>query len=222
MYLKTVLFTENKLTNNPTVDSYKLEDGYFQHLFKSKNLLPKLPQFFPKKRLKGQHSSQDDGAKQLAGKQVAWGRWQTGCLFVWLGSVCIYLSSVCMCMYFSVLDKLTIHSIWISSCLGKTSSTMDNGISDIWIIFEFCFVEIAHVKFGRSSLLILVAPWRATCLMGLKSFCCRRHWQGLSLCETSAHAVISEITATAQNWMKLFSMFESCVELCAHSFTAQT
>lgn len=129
---------------------------------------------------------------------------------------------VCMCMYFSVLDKLTIHSIWISSCLGKTSSTMDNGISDIWIIFEFCFVKIAHVKFGRSSLLILVAPWRATCLMGLKSFCCRRHWQGLSLCETSAHAVISEITATAQNWMKLFSMFESCVELCAHSFTAQT
>lgn len=71
MYLKTVLFTENKLTNNPTVDLYKLEDGYFQHLFKSKNLLPKLPQFFPKKRLKGQHSSQDDGAKQLAGKQVA-------------------------------------------------------------------------------------------------------------------------------------------------------
>lgn len=60
------------------------------------------------------------------------------------------------------------------------------------------------------------------CLMGLKSFCCRRRWQGLSLCETSAHVVISEIAATAQNWMKLFSMFESCVELCAHSFTAQT
>lgn len=58
-------------TNNPMMDLYKLEDGYFQPLFKSKNLLSKLPNFFPKKRLKGQHSLQGDGAKQLAGKQVA-------------------------------------------------------------------------------------------------------------------------------------------------------
>lgn len=68
---KTVIFTEKKLTNNPTTDLCKLEDSYFQHLFNSKNLLSKFPKFFPKKRLKGQHSSQGDGAKQLAGKQVA-------------------------------------------------------------------------------------------------------------------------------------------------------
>lgn len=50
------------------MDLCKFEDGYFRHLFKSKNLLLK---FFLKKRLKGQHSLQDDGAKQLAEKQVA-------------------------------------------------------------------------------------------------------------------------------------------------------
>lgn len=70
-YLRTLIFTENKLANNLTMDLCKLEDGYLQHMFKSKNLLLKLPEFFPKKRPKGHHSSQDDGAKQLAGKQVA-------------------------------------------------------------------------------------------------------------------------------------------------------
>lgn len=71
-------------------------------------------------------------------------------------SVCL---CVCMGIHFCVLEKFTIHSIWISSCLGKTSSTMDNGISDIWILLEFCFVKIANdvwkgVKFGRNSLLV--------------------------------------------------------------------
>lgn len=82
--------------------------------------------------------------------------WMLICL-VW---VCVYLYVyVSMCMYFCVLEKLTIHSIWTSSCLGKTSSTMDNGVSDIWFVLEFCFVKIADdvwkgVKFGRNSLLV--------------------------------------------------------------------
>lgn len=157
MHFKTVLFTENKLTNNPTVNLCKLEDGYLQHLFKSKNLLTTLPKFFPKKRLKGQHSLQGDGAK-LENRWLKGGSKLNAYLFG-LGlciSVCL---CICMCTYFYVLEKLTIHSIWTSSCLGKASSTMDNGVSDICFILEFCFVKIADgvwkgVKFGRSSLLV--------------------------------------------------------------------
>lgn len=96
MYFKTVLFTENKLSSNPTMDLCKLEDGYLQHLFKSKNLLSKLPKFFPKKRLKGQHSLQDDGAK-LENRWLKGGSKLDAYLFG-LG-LCI---SICLCIYVCV------------------------------------------------------------------------------------------------------------------------
>lgn len=99
---KTVLFAESKLKNNPTMDLCKLEDVYFQNLFKSKNLLSKLPKFFPKKRLKGLHSLQDVGTKQPC--------WKTGGLrevanvtlscLIW---VCVYLYVyVSVCIYISM------------------------------------------------------------------------------------------------------------------------
>lgn len=94
----------------------------------------------------------------LKNRWLKWGsKW--GAYLLGLGlciSICL---CICMYIYFGVLEKLTIYSIGISPCLGKTNSTMDNGISDIWILLEFHFVKIANdvwkgVKFGRNSLLI--------------------------------------------------------------------
>lgn len=109
-------------------------------------------------------------------------------LGLWI-SICLYI-----CIFFYVLEKLVVRIIWTSSCLEKTNSLMGNGISDIWFLLEFCFVIIVDDvwrggKFSRSSLVYnlhdVPVPGRSSSVQWGRNLCCRRHWQALSLCETS-------------------------------------
>lgn len=139
-------------------------------LFLAKTLL-KLAKYFIIKGFKSQCGLRDDGRKQLLENRCLRERLD----LIYLTRVCGYLYtwvSIYVCVYFCLLEKLAVHSIWTSSCLGKTNSTMGNGVNDIWFLLAFCLVVIAVdiqkvVKFGRNSLRVsdlhdMLLLWKST------------------------------------------------------------